>query len=439
MAPATGRFAASCLRRERSARKSQGVAHQDRRRDQHQQHSPDHPVAVPRRERQRGRPDAGDPLIDRDPARLPLTRRLKGGQRSGECEERGDGERTGDHRHGEQPEPHHAEAHAGALRHLTAADTCVITAIGVANIAQQDPPETGGSTATSSPAPTASGALGRRHRSPRLRRCAAPPRIRRRSADGGVEHLTHGGAGDLVVADSGALAGLGEHPQRRHPMSVVRWARPTVGSVTRLLLVRHGQSTWNAQGRWQGQEDPPLTDVGSPSGSRWRRRRSAPSTPCSVRRSSAPGSLPRSSPSRSASARSVALGGLIERHAGEWQGLRRDEIDEMYPGYLDEGHAGPRRGRPTRSCTHALSTASDSIVGALGGGRGHDRRGRHPWRGHLPGGAAPRGNVRTAREPRCSLDRDDRRPVGVGRPYGPAQRGRRHDSGADMNRPSSSS
>ena len=32
--------------------------------------------------------------------------------------------------------------------------------------------------------------------------------------------------------------------------------------MTKLLIVRHGQSEWNALGRWQGQADPPLTDVG---------------------------------------------------------------------------------------------------------------------------------------------------------------------------------
>ena len=30
----------------------------------------------------------------------------------------------------------------------------------------------------------------------------------------------------------------------------------------RLLLVRHGQSVWNADGRWQGQADPPLSPLG---------------------------------------------------------------------------------------------------------------------------------------------------------------------------------
>ena len=29
-----------------------------------------------------------------------------------------------------------------------------------------------------------------------------------------------------------------------------------------VLLIRHGQSEWNATGRWQGQADPPLTDEG---------------------------------------------------------------------------------------------------------------------------------------------------------------------------------
>ncbi len=36
---------------------------------------------------------------------------------------------------------------------------------------------------------------------------------------------------------------------------------PEPGSA-RLLLLRHGQSTWNAEGRWQGWADPPLSELG---------------------------------------------------------------------------------------------------------------------------------------------------------------------------------
>ena len=32
--------------------------------------------------------------------------------------------------------------------------------------------------------------------------------------------------------------------------------------MTRILLLRHGQSEWNAEGRWQGQSDIALTDLG---------------------------------------------------------------------------------------------------------------------------------------------------------------------------------
>src|SRR4051794_37087955 len=42
----------------------------------------------------------------------------------------------------------------------------------------------------------------------------------------------------------------------------------------RLILVRHGQSTYNAQGRLQGQADPPLSEVG-----REEARRLAPALP----------------------------------------------------------------------------------------------------------------------------------------------------------------
>lgn len=40
-------------------------------------------------------------------------------------------------------------------------------------------------------------------------------------------------------------------------------SRETGGEgVTRFLLIRHAESVWNAEGRWQGQGDPPLSARG---------------------------------------------------------------------------------------------------------------------------------------------------------------------------------
>src|SRR5688500_8423312 len=47
----------------------------------------------------------------------------------------------------------------------------------------------------------------------------------------------------------------GGPPSTCHGNSVLR-------PMTRLLLVRHGESEWNAVGRWQGWADPPLTELG---------------------------------------------------------------------------------------------------------------------------------------------------------------------------------
>ncbi len=37
---------------------------------------------------------------------------------------------------------------------------------------------------------------------------------------------------------------------------------PVAEAVARVLLLRHGQSTWNVEARWQGRADPPLSPAG---------------------------------------------------------------------------------------------------------------------------------------------------------------------------------
>jgi broad specificity phosphatase PhoE len=102
---------------------------------------------------------------------------------------------------------------------------------------------------------------------------------------------------------------------------------------TRILLVRHGQSVWNAEGRWQGQADPPLSDLG---------RRQAHSAAASLGALDGIFASDLQRAVETALIISTELGvgpvmvepDLRERDAGEWSGLTRPEIDERYPGYL---------------------------------------------------------------------------------------------------------
>jgi probable phosphoglycerate mutase len=110
--------------------------------------------------------------------------------------------------------------------------------------------------------------------------------------------------------------------------------------VTRILVVRHGQSEWNADGRWQGQENPPLTELG---------RRQAVHAAQAVGAVDAiyASPLDRAFTTAQLISESIGIGpvvhlpGLMERHAGEWQGLTRDQIDVAYPGYLEAGQRPP--------------------------------------------------------------------------------------------------
>jgi broad specificity phosphatase PhoE len=117
----------------------------------------------------------------------------------------------------------------------------------------------------------------------------------------------------------------------------------SVTAITRALLVRHGESTWNAERRWQGQSDPPLSERGE------RQARNA----ALVARHHGPFDLvvtstlerARHTGELIASVLGVPLGpaseGLSERSAGEWEGLTRSEIEAAFPGFLAEDRRPP--------------------------------------------------------------------------------------------------
>jgi glucosyl-3-phosphoglycerate phosphatase len=120
----------------------------------------------------------------------------------------------------------------------------------------------------------------------------------------------------LPGGDGGPVAGLGEH----------------IVTVRRLLLVRHGQTDFNAGSRMQGQLDTELTDLG-------RAQAAAAAEVLSKRQ---PLSIV-SSDLRRAYDTAVALAErsgvsvradprLRETHLGDWQGMTHAQVDAAAPG-----------------------------------------------------------------------------------------------------------
>jgi broad specificity phosphatase PhoE len=114
----------------------------------------------------------------------------------------------------------------------------------------------------------------------------------------------------------------------------------------RLLLLRHGQSTWNADGRWQGQADPPLSPLGEQQAREAAQRLTAGQfgrvLASDLRRAL-----------RTAEILAEPLGlavevdpDLREIDVGDWQGLTRAEINERAPGALADWSEGRSESTP---------------------------------------------------------------------------------------------
>lgn len=115
--------------------------------------------------------------------------------------------------------------------------------------------------------------------------------------------------------------------------------------MTALLVLRHGQSTWNAERRWQGWADAPLSDLGE------RQARDAADHLAALGLTVATSSdLARARRTAEIIAGTLGLEllppepGLRERDVGAWTGLTVGEIEERWPDEL----AAQRAGRLTR-------------------------------------------------------------------------------------------
>jgi broad specificity phosphatase PhoE len=139
--------------------------------------------------------------------------------------------------------------------------------------------------------------------------------------------------------------------------------------VRRTLLVRHAQSTWNAQGRWQGWADPPL----SPEGERQATAGAERLTELGPFEAVAASDLTRARQTAELlTSRPVLIEpALREYDAGEWSGLTRDQIADQWPGELerwDQGELGaPPGGEDRRSFEARLQAGIRRVLPAAAG------------------------------------------------------------------------
>ena len=149
--------------------------------------------------------------------------------------------------------------------------------------------------------------------------------------------------------------------------------------MQRLLLLRHGESTWNVEHRWQGWLDAPLTPAGV--------AQAAARARALAHDSVAPRVIYTSDLERAArtaeiiaahvEAPVIADAGFRERHGGEWQGHTLTEIDEGWPGMRDSWRRGELAAPPggeedvdvlerfDAALARALARAGRGVVGIV--------------------------------------------------------------------------
>lgn len=150
--------------------------------------------------------------------------------------------------------------------------------------------------------------------------------------------------------------------------------------MARLLLVRHGQSAWNAESRWQGWADPPLSDLGEAQAA------ALASALAPIEFQGVVSSdLERARRTAAITAQSLGLTveiepALRERDVGAWSGLTTDEIERRWPNQLaawrSDRLAAPPDGetddtmavRVMEALLRLLSRTDDSLLVVTHGG-----------------------------------------------------------------------
>jgi 2,3-bisphosphoglycerate-dependent phosphoglycerate mutase len=133
--------------------------------------------------------------------------------------------------------------------------------------------------------------------------------------------------------------------------------------MTRLILIRHGETDWNTEGRWQGQVDVPLNATG-----RRQAQRMARSLKSAAIMAIYSSDLQRARQTAQVLADSTGLplhldSRLREIHQGEWQGLLFSEIQARYTQAYQDRQRDPLNFSPPGG--EAVAQVRERVVAAI--------------------------------------------------------------------------
>jgi probable phosphoglycerate mutase len=131
------------------------------------------------------------------------------------------------------------------------------------------------------------------------------------------------------------------------------------------LIVRHALSTWNLDGRWQGQADPPL----APEGERQAGAAAPAVGPVDLVVSSDLQRARRTAAILAPGVAAATVAALREFDVGSWSGRTRDEIEARWPGEIASFDAGgldhPPGGESRAAFEDRVRRATEEVVRLL--------------------------------------------------------------------------
>lgn len=134
--------------------------------------------------------------------------------------------------------------------------------------------------------------------------------------------------------------------------------------MTTLYVIRHGQTPWNAEGRYQGQLDPPLTELGQQQAHQTATNLAAASNFAAIYSSDLKRAHQTAMPLADNLSQPIQLDArLREIHQGEWQGVLIDDIRARWSNELHGWETAPWQHHPPGGETlEQLQTRLFSII-----------------------------------------------------------------------------